>query len=106
MVAISEARTILKRIDKDLSDAKDMIKRILENNGGTVRFDIENENEDSQDIMATVTNIMGEEIRIWVETVFLSEGEIMAKEVGNPGKEYIIPEDSYYVILRELIRYI
>ena len=104
MVVISEARTILKRIDKDLSDAKDMIMKILENNGGTVRFDIEN--EDSQDIMATVTNIMGEEIRIWVETVFLSEGEIMAKEVGNPGKEYVIPEDSYYVILRELIRYI
>ena len=104
MVAISEARTILKRIDKDLSDAKDMIMKILENNGGVVHLDIED--KDSQDIMATVTNIMGEEIRIWVETVFLSEGEIMAKEVGNPGKEYIIPEDSYYVILRELIRYI
>lgn len=104
MVAISEARTILKRIDKDLSDAKDMIMKILENNGGTVRFDIEN--EDSQDIMATVTNIMGEEIRIWIATVFMNEGEIMAKEVGNPGKEYVIPEDSYYVILRELIRYI
>lgn len=104
MVAISEARTILNRIDKDLSDAKNMIRKILENNGGTVRFDIEN--EDSQDIMATVTNIMGEEIRIWIATVFMNEGEIMAKEVGNPGKEYIIPEDSYYVILRELIRYI
>ncbi len=104
MVAISEARTILKRIDKDLSEAKNMIRKILENNGGTVRFDIEN--EDSQDIMATVANIMGEEIRIWIATVFMNEGEIMAKEVGNPGKEYIIPEDSYYVILRELIRYI
>lgn len=104
MVVISEARTILKRIDKDLSDAKNMIRKILENNGGAVRFDIEN--EDSQDIMATVTNIMGEEIRIWIATVFMNEGEIMAKEVGNPGKEYVIPEDSYYVILRELIRYI
>lgn len=104
MVAISEARTILKRIDKDLSEAKNMIRKILENNGGTVRFDIEN--EDSQDIMATVTNIMGEEIRIWIAIVFMNEGEIMAKEVGNPGKEYVIPEDSYYVILRELIRYI
>lgn len=104
MVAISEARTILKRIDKDLSDAKSMIRKILENNGGIVRFDIED--KDSQDIMATVTNIMGEEIRIWIATVFMNEGEIMAKEVGNPGKEYIIPEDSYYVILRELIRYI